>query len=83
MTTVTEPYAQEATTGLPNMCYCNVQQVNLQIFFKLYVECGSLMSAWYFTSFLIFMTSTTGENMCLIMSAAESVVWEYSQFNIL
>lgn len=68
VTNVTEPYAQKVE---PNMYCCNVQQVNLQLFCMLYVECGSLMRACYFTYFLIFIRniSTTAEKQCFIMTA--------------
>lgn len=32
MTTVTELYAEKAKIGMPNMFYCDVQQLNLHIF---------------------------------------------------
>lgn len=35
VTNVTEPHAQKVE---PNMHYCNVQQVNLQLFCMLYVD---------------------------------------------
>lgn len=54
LTTVTELYSQKAKTGLPNMHYCNLQQLSLQIFCRLYAKCGSFKTAWYFTYFWYF-----------------------------